>query len=95
MSIRPHYAIAAALVMVLAGSLAPSGTLGAVAPDRATATVTARRPAPKAARATPAPDTFTFRAIGPAASGGRVSAVAGSDRDERLFYVGGGPGGGV
>jgi photosystem II stability/assembly factor-like uncharacterized protein len=93
MSIRPRFAIAAALVTVLAGSLASSGALGAVAPDRATATVTARRAAPKSAKATPAPDTFTFRAIGPAASGGRVSAVAGSDRDERLYYVGGAAGG--
>jgi photosystem II stability/assembly factor-like uncharacterized protein len=92
MSIRRRFAIVATLVSFLAGLFASSGALGAVAPDRATATVM-RRPAPKAAKATPAPDTFTFRAIGPAASGGRVSAVAGSDRDERLYYVGGAAGG--
>ena len=34
-----------------------------------------------------------FRAIGPATSGGRVPAVAGSDRDPALYYVGGAGGG--
>jgi len=45
--------------------------------------------------ATPAPDTagLKFRAIGPAASGGRVTAVAGSDADPALYYVGGAGGG--
>jgi photosystem II stability/assembly factor-like uncharacterized protein len=89
MPTRPRLAVAAALVAAaLPCGLAPCA---AAAPDRANATV--RRPVPKAAKATPAPDTFTFRAIGPAASGGRVSAVAGSDRDARLYYVGGAAGG--
>ncbi len=41
------------------------------------------------------PDTggLQFRAIGPAAAGGRVPAVAGSDRDPNLYYVGGAGGG--
>ncbi len=84
----PRLAVAASL---LAAAL-PCNPLpsAAAAPDRPSATV--RRPAPKA-KGTPAPDTFTFRAIGPAASGGRVSAVAGSNRDDRLYYVGGAGGG--
>jgi photosystem II stability/assembly factor-like uncharacterized protein len=43
----------------------------------------------------PGPDTegVKFRAIGPAISGGRVAAVAGSDRDPALYYVGGAGGG--
>ena len=51
------------------------------------------RPAHPAAKPTPVPPTFTFRAVGPAASGGRVSATAGSDRDPKLYYVGGAAGG--
>ena len=52
-------------------------------------------PKPPAPTPTPAPDTagLKFRAIGPAASGGRVAAVAGSDRDPALYYVGGAGGG--
>lgn len=55
---------------------------------------TQRKPAPRAS-ATPAPDTegVQFRALGPAAAGGRVTAVAGSDRDPQLYYVGGAGGG--
>ncbi len=34
-----------------------------------------------------------YRAIGPAVSGGRVTAAAGSDRDPQLYYVGGADGG--
>ncbi len=55
-----------------------------------------RRPVPlPAPSATPAPDTegLRFRALGPAAAGGRVPAVAGSDRDPGLYYVGGAAGG--
>jgi len=36
---------------------------------------------------------LTYRAIGPAISGGRTSAVAGSDRDPALYYAGGAGGG--
>ena len=43
--------------------------------------------------AAPETDGVKFRAIGPAISGGRVPAVAGSDRDPNLFYVGGAGGG--
>ncbi len=75
----------------LSCSLAPLRRPAAGTPAQSAATV--RPPAAKPAKATPAPDTFTFRAIGPAASGGRVSAVAGSDRDDRLYYVGGAGGG--
>ena len=34
-----------------------------------------------------------YRSIGPAIAGGRVAAVAGSDRDPFLYYVGGAGGG--
>ncbi len=34
-----------------------------------------------------------YRSIGPAIAGGRVTAVAGSDRDAQLYYVGGADGG--
>jgi photosystem II stability/assembly factor-like uncharacterized protein len=36
---------------------------------------------------------LTYRAIGPAISGGRTTAVAGSDRDPALYYAGGAGGG--
>jgi photosystem II stability/assembly factor-like uncharacterized protein len=36
---------------------------------------------------------LTYRAIGPAIAGGRVTAAAGSDRDPQLYYVGGADGG--
>jgi photosystem II stability/assembly factor-like uncharacterized protein len=36
---------------------------------------------------------LTYRAIGPAISGGRTSAIAGSDRDPALYYAGGAGGG--
>ncbi|MDB5070658.1 MAG: BNR/Asp-box repeat protein, partial [Candidatus Eremiobacteraeota bacterium] len=55
-----------------------------------------RKPGPKpAASPSPGPDTegVKFRAIGPAISGGRVTAVAGSDRDPALYYAGGAGGG--
>lgn len=78
---------AAALVAASLGlSLSPLGA----APHEAV------HAAPRAAPpATPAPDTdgVKFRAVGPAAAGGRVSAVAGSDRDPALYYVGGAGGG--
>ena len=52
-------------------------------------------PKPPLPSPTPAPDTagLKFRAIGPAMSGGRVTAVAGSDRDPSLYYAGGAGGG--
>ncbi|MBV9645854.1 MAG: hypothetical protein JO043_00145, partial [Candidatus Eremiobacteraeota bacterium] len=37
--------------------------------------------------------TFVFRSIGPATSGGRVTAVAGTDRDAALYYIGAAGGG--
>ncbi|HEY0395898.1 MAG TPA: hypothetical protein VGD01_15465 [Candidatus Elarobacter sp.] len=55
-----------------------------------------RKPGPNpAVSPSPRPDTegVKFRAIGPAISGGRVPAVAGSDRDPALYYVGGAGGG--
>ncbi|MGB6414940.1 MAG: hypothetical protein WBF19_16490, partial [Candidatus Cybelea sp.] len=36
---------------------------------------------------------LTFREIGPAISGGRSTAVAGSNNDPRLYYAGGAGGG--
>src|SRR5665213_3374027 len=56
----------------------------------------AAKPAPKpAVTSSPGPDTdgVKFRAIGPAVSGGRIGAVAGSDRDPALYYAGGAGGG--
>jgi photosystem II stability/assembly factor-like uncharacterized protein len=91
MSTRPRSFAAALVAAALSCGLAPHGARAAGTPAQTATTV--RRPAPKSAKATPAPDTFAFRAIGPAASGGRVSAVAGSDRDDRVYYVGGAAGG--
>jgi photosystem II stability/assembly factor-like uncharacterized protein len=50
---------------------------------------------PAAARPAPIGDYayLKYRSIGPAISGGRVSAVAGSDRDPMLYYVGAAGGG--
>jgi len=56
----------------------------------------ASRPATEASAARPAADPFAalaYRAIGPAISGGRVTAVAGSDADARVYYAGGAGGG--
>ncbi len=51
-------------------------------------------PQPPLSRIAPkAVDTLKFRVLGPAISGGRVSAVAGSDTDPFLYYVGGAGGG--
>ena len=54
-------------------------------------------PAPKpAAAAVAANDDYTrlkYRSLGPAISGGRVAAVAGSERNPFLYYVGGAGGG--
>jgi photosystem II stability/assembly factor-like uncharacterized protein len=79
------------VAVALPSTLVPRAAGAAATPAQVPAAP--RRPAPKRAQATPVPDTFTFRAIGPAASGGRVSAVAGSDRDVRLYYVGAAAGG--
>jgi hypothetical protein len=84
-------ALAAAFVAVTVACGALSYRAGAAGPGMQP--TRAARKSPKLARATPAPDTFTFRAIGPVVSGGRVSAVAGSDRDDRLYFVGGAAGG--
>ena len=48
------------------------------------------------AKATPAPgifDQLRFRSVGPQISGGRLGAVAGTDRDSSLYYVGAAGGG--
>jgi len=92
MPIRPrHSALAAAFIALTVACGAVSYHARAAGSGMRTATPA--RTTSKLARATPAPDTFAFRAIGPAASGGRVSAVAGSDRDDRLYFVGGAAGG--
>ena len=72
-----------------------SGALGAYAATGPGAD-TPRKPAARPTVApSPGPDTdgVRFRAIGPAIAGGRVAAVAGSDRDPKLYYVGGAAGG--
>src|SRR3982074_2109053 len=80
---------------VLAAAL--SSSIGAsAAPATSTTPVSPRKPAAKpAVPPSPGPDTegVKFRAIGPATSGGRVPAVAGSDRDPALYYAGGAAGG--
>ncbi len=47
----------------------------------------------RAQAATDAFGSLAYRAIGPAISGGRVTAVAGSDADARVYYAGGAGGG--
>lgn len=89
MRTRLVFAALALLAVALPSSLAAAAP-GATAPS------SPRKPAPKpAVTASPGPDTdgVKFRAIGPATSGGRVPAVAGSDRDPALYYVGGAGGG--
>ncbi len=85
-----------AAAAVLAAVLSIPHTPLAAAPPAASTDLSPRKPAPKPApSASPGPDTdgVKFRAIGPAISGGRVAAVAGSDRDPALYYVGGAGGG--
>jgi photosystem II stability/assembly factor-like uncharacterized protein len=48
---------------------------------------------PAAAGATPDLSGLTYRSIGPAISGGRTTAVVGSDTDPLLYYAGGAGGG--
>ncbi|HTW85334.1 MAG TPA: hypothetical protein VMD91_14785 [Candidatus Sulfotelmatobacter sp.] len=79
-----------ALCVTALPSLGGATASPATAPRGAVLRPSVKRPAVKP---TPVPPTFTFRAVGPAASGGRVSAVAGSDRDPRVYYVGGAAGG--
>jgi photosystem II stability/assembly factor-like uncharacterized protein len=50
-------------------------------------------PAPALAADAPPPATLPWRSLGPAVSGGRVSAVAGTDSDASLYYAGGADGG--
>ena len=79
--------LAASLTCFLAPAAAAPGSTSPASP---------RKPAPKpVVTESPGPDTdgVRFRAIGPAISGGRVPAVAGSDRDPSLYYVGGAGGG--
>jgi photosystem II stability/assembly factor-like uncharacterized protein len=90
----PLLAAAALCAAALLSAFAPGATAAAAAAEDPAASP--RRPVPKPVpSASPGPDTdgVKFRAIGPATSGGRVSAVAGSDRDPSLYYVGGAGGG--
>ncbi len=89
-----RFATSSAALVVIAASLAyAAGTAGAAGGPTVSSP---RKPAPQPATSpSPGPDTdgVRFRAIGPAISGGRVPAVAGSDRDPELYYVGGAGGG--
>jgi photosystem II stability/assembly factor-like uncharacterized protein len=88
----PCFAAAVLLATALPFTFAPLGA----APSGSTAPESPRKPAVKPAPSpSPGPDTdgVKFRAIGPATSGGRVPAVAGSDRDPALYYAGGAGGG--
>src|SRR6202011_2282069 len=90
MRIGSCFLVAAALAAALFSSPAFA------APATPTTSVSPRKPgAQPAVTPSPGPDTdgVKFRAIGPAASGGRVPAVAGSDRDPALYYAGGAGGG--
>ena len=85
-----YFVAAAVLAAVLSSSLAASAAPAGTTP------ASPRKPAAKpAVTPSPGPDTdgVKFRAIGPATSGGRVPAVAGSDRDPALYYAGGAGGG--
>jgi photosystem II stability/assembly factor-like uncharacterized protein len=76
------------LCFSLLGSAAYAQSSGQPAEERAV------KPAPTSAPvAADDIDKLKFRVIGPAVSGGRVSAVAGSDRDPMVYYVGGAGGG--
>jgi photosystem II stability/assembly factor-like uncharacterized protein len=77
----------------LAAAALPKPTYAAAPATPAAAHAPRARSAHPAAKPTPVPPTFTFRAVGPAAAGGRVGATAGSDRDPKLYYVGGAAGG--
>jgi photosystem II stability/assembly factor-like uncharacterized protein len=86
-------ALFVAVAALAASSFAP---LAAAAAPGSTTAASPRKPAAKPEPTpSPGPDTdgVKFRAIGPAVSGGRVAAVAGSDRDPALYYVGGAGGG--
>ena len=85
----------AALVLA-AGSLTAAAAFAAAPPGAVPVRRPATAPRVPAAKpgAHPTPGAgVSFRAIGPAVSGGRVAAVAGSDRDPSLYYVGGAAGG--
>jgi photosystem II stability/assembly factor-like uncharacterized protein len=84
--------IAPVLIVLAVATALPSAAPAAATPTARHAAVP-RRTSRAAVKPTPAPPTFVFRAVGPAASGGRVSAVAGSDRDPKIYYVGGAAGG--
>ncbi|HEY4441168.1 MAG TPA: hypothetical protein VGN14_11985 [Candidatus Elarobacter sp.] len=79
-------------VCILAGAAALCSSAASGAPIRPSES---HPPAIPRTTPTPAPDTagLHFRAIGPTISGGRVAAVAGSDADPSLYYVGGAGGG--
>lgn len=53
----------------------------------------AEAPSPAASPSPSPPPALRWRSIGPAVAGGRVAAVAGSDRDPALFYAGAAGGG--
>ena len=63
------------------------------APAGTRTTLPIARKAPPAAAPTDDVGHLAYRALGPAISGGRIAAVAGSDRDPFLYYVGAAGGG--
>ncbi len=84
------------LAVAMAAAFSFSSSPLSAAPRGTTTPAGPRKPAAKpAVSPSPGPDTdgVKFRAIGPATSGGRVPALAGSDRDPALYYVGGAGGG--
>ncbi|HEX3550143.1 MAG TPA: hypothetical protein VHT53_07210, partial [Candidatus Elarobacter sp.] len=91
MRIGLFIAAAAVLAASFTAPLAPV----AAAPGTATPESPRKPPSKPAVTPSPGPDTdgVRFRALGPAIAGGRVPAVAGSDRDPSLYYVGGAGGG--
>src|SRR5579871_5427671 len=90
-------------LLLVAVALA-AAALSTHAPSRAQSTENAPSPAPvptttptQAASPTPTPGpafgNMKWREIGPAGTGGRVAAVAGSATDPKLYYVGAAGGG--
>jgi hypothetical protein len=80
-----------AYAFVFACSFGPAGASPPVATE-------SRHPAHRAASPAPSPEAtptpgLQYRSIGPAISGGRVTATAGSNRDAMLYYAGAAGGG--
>src|ERR1700730_2214243 len=88
-------AFLAALFIIIAPTPTPSPS---AAPGPSVAPAASAKPSPSAKpKASPTPstpyDAMKWREVGPAASGGRVAAVAGSVTDPNLYYVGAAGGG--